>query len=68
MINSIESVDSRNFMRQLMEKFPFNKIKDSRKLAILKSYFAEIDFRISQGADDKVQLIALLSEMINSLI
>ena len=66
-INSIESVDSRNFMRQLMEKFPFNEIQESRKLALLKSFFADIDFRISLGADDKIQLLALLSEMINSL-
>lgn len=66
-IDSIENIDSRNFLRQLIEKFPFNTIQNPKKFVLLKSYFGEIDFRISQGADDKIQLLALLSEMMNAV-
>ena len=63
-LNTIENLDSRNFIRQIMKKIPDLNMKNER---ILYSFMGEIDYRISQGADDKVQILALISDIIEKI-
>ncbi len=63
-IESIENVDSRNLMRQLLYKVPSGGDQNS---VLLTSYFGEIDYRISQGADDKIQLLALTAQIMKRI-
>jgi replication factor C small subunit len=62
-INSIEIIDSRNFIRQVSEVLPSLNI-DAKKLINLRTYIGEIDYRISQGADEQIQITALLAMII----
>ncbi len=64
-ISSIESLDSRNFIRQISKNLPRLKI-NSKKIASLRIVFGEIDYRISQGADEQVQLTSLLGSIIQN--
>ncbi|MHA1291031.1 MAG: AAA family ATPase [Promethearchaeota archaeon] len=66
-VRLIESFDSRNFIRQLLHILPEIGIISPKNMSILKAYFGEIDYRISQGADDQIQLLALLAEMIKNI-
>lgn len=62
-ILSIENLDSRNFIRQLLatlHKFEF----DTKDKKIIYALIGDIDFRISQGADDYIQILALIAEII----
>jgi len=62
-IISIENFDSRNFIRQLLatlHKFEFDT-KDKKNIYAL---IGDIDFRLSQGADDYIQILALIAEII----
>lgn len=62
-ILSIENFDSRNFIRQLsatLHKFEFD-IKDKKIIYVL---IGDIDYRISQGADDYIQILALIADII----
>ena len=62
-ILSIENFDSRNFIRQLLatlHKFEF----DTKDKKIIYALIGDIDFRISQGADDYIQILALIAEII----
>ena len=65
-VGSIDTLDSRNFIRQLSEKMPSFEItaKDSCKL---RAFFGEVDYRISQGADRDIQISALLGKIIESV-
>ncbi len=63
-IGSLESYDSRNLLRQLMELAPKLKI-EPKNANELSAYFGEIDYRISQGADESLQMLALIAEIIN---
>jgi replication factor C small subunit len=65
-IDSIETLDSRNFIRQLLEALSGVNI-ETKKIAKLKSFFGEIDYRISQGANEKIQISALLGEIISNI-
>ena len=65
-IDSIETLDSRNFIRQLLEALSSVDIK-TEKIAKLKSFFGEIDYRISQGANEQIQISALLGEIISNI-
>ena len=66
-LNSIESFDSRNFIRQLIGIIPRINL-DPKKINQLRAFFGDIDFRISQGADEQIQILALIAEMINQVI
>ncbi len=62
-ILSIENLDSRNFIRQLLatlHKFEF----DTKDKKIIYALIGDIDFRITQGADDYIQILALIAEII----
>ncbi|MFX0188862.1 MAG: replication factor C small subunit [Candidatus Hodarchaeota archaeon] len=65
-LSSIETFDSRNFIRQLIDIVSRINLK-SDKIHYLRALFGDIDFRISQGADEKVQILALIAEIINQV-
>jgi replication factor C small subunit len=58
--NSVDFLDPRSFIRQLMREFA-----GDMNVSLI-NYFGEVDFRISQGADKRVQLTALLAELIKA--
>jgi len=65
-IQSIEAFDSRNFIRQISEILPSLNI-DPVKIINLKVFIGEIDYRISQGADELIQISALLALLIENI-
>ena len=65
-IRSIEILDSRNFIRQILEILPsFTIIPE--KIVNLRTFIGEIDYRISQGADEQIQISALLGIIIENI-
>ncbi len=66
-LNSIETYDSRNVIRQFIEVLYEIKTITPHNLSFLYKFMGEIDFRISQGADDKIQLLALIAEIISKV-
>lgn len=65
-IEKLEKIDSRNFIRQIylnMNKYNFQDASYSQLL----SDFGDIDYKISQGADEKLQIIALFASIIENL-
>lgn len=65
-IDSIETLDSRSFIRQLIEELSNIDI-DPNKLPSLRSFIGEIDYRISQGANEQIQISALLAQIIDNI-
>ena len=65
-IRSIESFDSRNFIRQLLTILPEINI-DTKNKNLLYALIGDIDYRISQGADEHIQILALISDIINKV-
>ena len=65
-IQSIETIDSRNFIRQISEVLPSLNI-DPVNIINLKTYIGDIDYRISQGADEFIQISALLAMIIENV-
>ncbi len=65
-IRSIETIDSRNFIRQISEVLPSLNI-DPVNIINLKIYIGDIDYRISQGADEFIQISALLAMIIENV-
>ena len=65
-IDSIETLDSRNFIRQIVEAVSHVNI-DPNKIPALRSFIADIDYRISQGANENIQVSALLAEIIEKI-
>jgi len=65
-IRSIEILDSRNFIRQILEILPSLTIIPE-KIVNLRTYIGEIDYRISQGADEQIQISALLATIIENV-
>lgn len=63
---NIDNFDSRNFIRQIIEILPKLKIKQKDEIYIY-SLLGEIDYKISQGADEQIQILALMAEIIDSL-
>ena len=63
---TIENLDSRNFLRQIMERLGSLNIESSNYHKIV-AFIGEIDYRISQGADAKIQLLALIGELIRNI-
>ena len=66
LIESYENFDSRNLMRQVIEELPNLKIK-SENYSNLISFIGEVDYRISQGSDERIQINALVAELIESI-
>ncbi|MFX0034545.1 MAG: replication factor C small subunit [Candidatus Hermodarchaeota archaeon] len=65
-LSSIETFDSRNFIRQISEYIPSLNISPENIIS-LKAFIGDIDYRISQGADEQVQISALLSAIIENI-
>jgi replication factor C small subunit len=66
LIENLEKIDSRNLIRQLIENLDKVNFKELY-YPKLQSYIGEIDYRISQGADEKFQIIALLANIIENV-
>jgi len=66
LLSSIENFDSRNFIRQIVKILPRLDIKPD-KHSLINAFIGEIDYRISQGADERIQMTALLSELIANM-
>ena len=65
-VDSIEILDSRNFIRQISETLPSLNL-DPESIYKLRAFIGEIDYRISQGADEKIQISALLAMIIEKI-
>jgi replication factor C small subunit len=65
-VDSIEILDSRNFIRQISEILPSLNL-DSENIFKLRAFIGEIDYRISQGADEKIQISALMAMIIENV-
>jgi hypothetical protein len=66
LIENIEKIDSRNLIRQINGKLNNFNLQEGRYPQLI-SYIGEIDYKISQGADEKLQIIALLGKIIEHL-
>jgi replication factor C small subunit len=65
LIMSIENLDCRNFIRQILQVLPdFNLRKEG--LNNVMAFFGDIDYRISQGSDEIIQMVALIAELIEN--
>ena len=60
---SIENLDSRNLIRQLLDKIISLNL-ELNKMAKLRSSIGDVDYRISQGSDEIIQISALLANII----
>ncbi|MFX1419629.1 MAG: replication factor C small subunit [Promethearchaeota archaeon] len=65
-IKSIEILDSRNFIRQIIQILPLVNIIPE-KIINLRTFIGEVDYRISQGADEEIQISALLANIIENV-
>jgi replication factor C small subunit len=65
-VDSIEILDSRNFIRQISEILSSLNL-DTESVFKLRAFIGEIDYRISQGADEKIQISALLAMIIENI-
>jgi hypothetical protein len=66
LFDTIENLDSRNFIRQIIERINDLSIQ-SNEYNNLIAFFGDVDYRISQGADDKIQIIALIGQLIRNV-
>jgi len=66
MFDTIENLDSRNFIRQIIERIGDLNIQSNDYNNII-AFFGDVDYRISQGADEKIQLIALIGQLIRNI-
>jgi len=65
-ILSIENFDSRNFIRQLLAVLPKFEF-DKKNKEFISTLIGDIDFRLSQGADEYIQILALIAEIIGRI-
>ena len=64
---TVENLDARNFLRQIVGRLNELDIKSGHLNKTL-SYFGDVDYRISQGADERIQLMSLIGHLIKSSI
>jgi replication factor C small subunit len=62
----IENLDSRNFIKQILEHVVDLDIQSNEYISLM-AFVGDIDYRISQGADEKIQLVALIGQLIKSI-
>ena len=65
-INSIENLDCRNFIRQILQVLP-NFDLNNKSINKIMELIGDIDYRISQGSDEKIQMTALIAELIENV-
>ena len=63
LFDTIENLDSRNLIRQILGRIGDLNIQ-SDDYNSLMAFVGDVDYRISQGADEKIQLIALIGQLI----
>ncbi|MFX1340812.1 MAG: replication factor C small subunit [Promethearchaeota archaeon] len=61
-----ENLDSRNFIKQILEILPKLQI-EQKDISYLYYFLGEVDYRISQGADEQIQIFALIAEIIHRM-
>ncbi len=66
MFDTIKNLDSRNFIRQILLRIDDLNIQSNDYNNII-AFFGDVDYRISQGADEKIQLIALIGQLIRNI-
>ena len=66
-LETVENLDARNFLRQIIGSLNELDIQP-RYLDKTLSYIGDVDYRISQGADERIQLMSLISHLIKSSI
>jgi replication factor C small subunit len=64
--DTIENLDSRNFIRQILGRTVDVSIQSDDYNSFM-AFVGDVDYRISQGADEKIQLIALIGQLIKYL-
>lgn len=64
---NVENFDSRNFIRQILGILPKLKV-EQKDLIYIYNFLGEIDYRISQGADEQIQILALMAEIIDKIV
>ena len=62
-VDSFENLDSRNFIRQILERTGYLNIQPNDFNSLI-AFMGDVDYRISQGADEKIQLLALIGQVI----
>ena len=65
-IKNVDNLDSRNFIRQILTILPTLNIEQKNEI-FLYCVLGEIDYRICQGADDQIQITALIAEIFNKI-
>jgi replication factor C small subunit len=63
LFDTIENLDSRNFIRQILEQIAELDIETNNYNSLI-AFIGDIDYRISQGADERIQLVALIGQLI----
>jgi replication factor C small subunit len=66
-LETVENLDARNFLRQIVGSLNELDIQP-RYLTKIFSYIGDVDYRICQGADERIQLMSLISHLIKSSI
>jgi len=64
-LETVENLDARNFLRQIVGSLNELDIQP-RYLTKVLSYIGDVDYRICQGADERIQLMSLISYLIKS--
>lgn len=64
---NLDNFDSRNLLRQIVSILPELKVKKA-DINKIHSFIGDIDFRISQGADEKIQITALLADIVQKIV
>jgi replication factor C small subunit len=64
--SEIRNFDSRNFIRQVLENIEVLNLS-TRSLIELRGISGDIDYRISQGADEDIQIMALMCEIMKKI-
>ena len=65
-LETVKSLDARNFIRQIVGRLKELDIQPEY-LNKLLSYIGDVDYRISQGADERIQIMSLISHLIKSV-
>ncbi|MHA1508339.1 MAG: replication factor C small subunit [Promethearchaeota archaeon] len=62
-LEKVETLDARNFLRQIVGRLNELDIQPEY-LSKTLSYIGDVDYRISQGADERIQIMSLIGHLI----
>jgi replication factor C small subunit len=66
-LQTIDIFDSRNFIRQISENISGLEGLNALKETKIRAMLGDIDFYVSQGADKRIQILALIANIIDYL-